>query len=222
MEGSLYSTCDISVVVPAFNEEKHIERCLRSLNSQENSGFTVTTVVVDDKSTDRTASLVEKYFPECLLVKKTRNSGLPASLNEGIQACSSQYVVRVDADDFVDRKFLDLLYLTISTNPGVHAVSCDYYLVDADGQRISRRNASEAPIGCGIIFQRDVLVELGLYDEDFLAREEEELMIRFKNGGYKILHLPLPLYRYRQHGSSITKNHEVMSEYKKKLDDKHA
>jgi hypothetical protein len=60
------------------------------------------------------------------------------------------------------------------------------------------------------------LIDIGLYDESFLLREEEELMIRFKSK-YKISRLQLPLYRYRKHENNITNNKETMKKFKKRL-----
>ena len=212
---------DVSVIIPAFNEEMFIERCLRSLLSQSATDICFNIIVVDDASTDRTANLVSKHFPDVILERNDVNRGLPASLNRGIEATSSQFIVRVDADDFVDSKFLELLYFTMISNPQFEAVSCDYYLVAEDGTRIQKMVSHEAPIGCGIIFRRDIMLNLGLFDERFRIREEEDLMIRFINAGYKLLRLPLPLYRYRKHGNSLTTNKQAMQNYQELLSNKH-
>ena len=63
------------------------------------------------------------------------------------------------------------------------------------------------PIGCGRMFKYTQLIEIGLYDRKFLAREEE-LIHRFKK--YKVTRIPVPLYRYRRHENNLTnkKNYE--------------
>ena len=215
-----YRAADISIVVTAHNEERYIERCLRSLRNLEALDFSYNIVLVDDGSEDRTAELVERYFPDIIFLKSSSNSGLPASINKGILESSTQYIVRVDGDDYVDRRFLSWLYYTISTRPDFEAVSCDYYKVDSRGARECHVSATKEPIGCGILFRRDVLVELGLYDREFRAREEQELMSRFKASGFNLLNLPVPLYRYRQHVGSITKDKDLMEKYELKLREK--
>ena len=71
------------------------------------------------------------------------------------------------------------------------------------------------------MFRKDYLYEIGLYDESFKAREEEDLRIRFLNK-YAIHNIILPLYRYRMHETNLTKNSTIMDEFQKKMDKKHA
>jgi dienelactone hydrolase len=80
--------------------------------------------------------------------------------------------------------------------------------------------SSKKPIACGIMFRKDLLFDIGLYDEKFRAREEEDLRKRFEKK-HSIYHIPLPLYRYRMHDSNLTKNKKEMTKYKKKLAKKH-
>jgi hypothetical protein len=93
-------------------------------------------------------------------------------------------------------------------------------LVDERGQHLEHINAEEAPIACGIMFRKDFLHHIGLYDETFKAREDEDLRIRWKKK-YNIYNIILPLYRYRMHDNNLTKNEEEMGKYKQKLEDKH-
>tara|TARA_B100000575_G_C23135454_1_gene659527 strand:- start:1358 stop:1996 length:639 start_codon:yes stop_codon:yes gene_type:complete len=206
----------LSVIIPAFNEEKHIERCLRSISNQTFPRSNYEVIVVDDGSTDNTINVINRYFPEVVLQKNTSNQGLPNSLNIGINLSSSKYIVRLDADDFVSEQYLELLYLAISLNKKYKAVFCDYYLVDEDEIIISQEDSSINPIGCGSIISRDALVEIGLYNEEFKYLEEKELIIRFKKN-FKILNLPLPLYRYRRHEGNITNDATEIKKYESKL-----
>ena len=219
LTSSIYA--DISIIVPAYQASKYIERCLRSLISLRADNFSYNIVVIDDGSTDGTADIVRNFFPDVILSVNPENMGLPSSLNIGIRAVSSQYFVRVDSDDFVDSMFLEFLYYAIAHNDEFEAICCDYYTVSDEGQRVARMSAELDPIGCGILFRRDKLVAIGLYDADFHAREEEELMIRFQKAEYQLLRLPLPLYRYRQHDNSITSNLEMMDKFSEELKRRH-
>jgi hypothetical protein len=92
--------------------------------------------------------------------------------------------------------------------------------VDERGNHIQHVNAEEKPIACGIMFRKDFLYDVGLYDESFKAREEEDLRIRFLKK-YKIYNIILPLYRYRMHDNNLTKDKQKMDEHLTKLMDKH-
>ena len=114
-------------------------------------------------------------------------------------------MVRLDSDDFVNKKYLEYLYEFINWNEDYDAVSCDYFIVDDEEKVLGREDGGTNPIGCGIMFKMDKIIDLGLYNPDFLIHEDKELMIRFKKK-YKISNLKLPLYRYRKHLTNITNN----------------
>ncbi|MEZ4689379.1 MAG: hypothetical protein R3A12_04040 [Ignavibacteria bacterium] len=89
-------------------------------------------------------------------------------------------------------------------------------LVDEDEKHIGRISGAEKPIACGVMFRTDLLFEVGLYDENFKLREEEDLRIRFEKNHF-IRNIELPLYRYRKHDNNMTNNKKKMDEYKKLL-----
>ena len=107
----------------------------------------------------------------------------------------------------------------LQLNHDIDAIACDYQLVNNQQDVLRQVNCLEKPIGCGILFKLDHLIEIGLYDEDFLVREEEDLRIRFLKK-YVISRVQLPLYRYRQHENNMTNNVEHMDTFQKKLDQK--
>ncbi len=78
----------------------------------------------------------------------------------------------------------------------------------------------EEPIACGIMFRIEQLIDAGLYDENFLAREDEDLRIRFLEK-YKIERVAVPLYRYRRHENNLTNNKSKMKDYSQMLKSKH-
>jgi len=70
------------------------------------------------------------------------------------------------------------------------------------------------------MFKTSHLIEIGLYDEDFLLHEERELRYRFEKK-YQIHRLELPLYRYRRHENNITNDHGALEYHEQKLKSKH-
>jgi glycosyltransferase involved in cell wall biosynthesis len=146
--------------------------------------------------------------------------GLAAARNEGIKSALGRFVVNLDADDYVDENLILIELMFLNSNAGWDAVSCDYYLVDEDENHIKRISGSERPIACGVMFRTDLLLGIGLYDENFKMREEEDLRIRFERD-YNIKNIELPLYRYRKHETNMTNNKKGMAKYKKILKTKH-
>jgi glycosyltransferase involved in cell wall biosynthesis len=212
---------ELSVIIPAYNSEKYIERCLRSLQAQSLDESTFEIIVIDDGSTDATSKIIKTKFQKTKLITRTENFGLPYSVNEGIKIANSRYIVRVDSDDFVHEKFLEYLLFSALENQEFDAICCDYINVDDREVRICKANSIEEPIACGILFKSSVLIELGLYDEKMLFNEEKDLMHRFKEKGFQLMRLPLPLYRYRKHENNLSGNEDLKSTFDEILSNKH-
>ena len=214
----------VSIIVSAYNQERFIGRCLRSLLHQTIPHNNYEIIVVNDGSTDKTAYALELFCDPknsvIRVINNEKNLGLPASLNRGIRAARAEYLVRVDADDFVNMNFLNFLYSYLETNSYVDAVACDYLLLNDQEEVLDRVNCMEAPIACGIMFRKKQIEEIGLYDESFLFHEEQELRIRFEKK-YRIHRLELPLYRYRKHEGNMTNNQKAMKFHHKRLINKH-
>ena len=193
---------DVAIVMAAHNEEKYIERALRSCVHQSAPRDSFELIVVDDGSTDATARIAASFDGVTLLSNEAQ-LGLPASLNRGLKAAHTRFVVRVDADDYVHHDFIKVLALYLDLNPYMDAVACDYFTVDEHESHLEHVNCLERPIGCGVMFRKDRLIALGLYDESFLMAEDLDLRLRFEQR-WKMHRVELPLYRYRLHGENMT------------------
>lgn len=210
----------ISVIVPAHNEEKFIGRAIRSILNQDFPREKFEVIVINDASADRTRYALDLFADEIRIIDNETNLGLPASLNRGIKAAKGKYVVRLDADDFVTADYLTIMHRFLEANTYMDAVACDYYLVDDAENVLARKNCMSDPIGCGIMFRIDHLIEIGLYDADFLMHEDRDLRIRFM-AKYSISRIELPLYRYRQHPGNMTNNRDTWDHYEDRLAEKH-
>lgn len=111
MENQL--TALISVIVPAYNVENYLERCIKSLLNQIYSNIEI--LIIDDGSTDHTDRIRKKLAAKdkrikCLSYAKKEHYGLSAARNLGIENAAGEYIAFVDADDFVRPQFLEVLY----------------------------------------------------------------------------------------------------------------
>ena len=210
----------ISVIIAAKNAELYIGRCIRSLINQSLDNDSYEIILINDGSTDMTHEALKQFMGDIIYIKNKVNIGLPASLNKGIKKARGQYIVRVDADDWVHPQFLGFLFYHLNLNVNLDAVACDYQIVNNKQKVLSTENCERKPIGCGIMFKYIHLIEIGLYDKKFLAREEEELIHRFKKK-YKVTRIPVPLYRYRRHGNNLTSKKKIMTKYANKMKKKY-
>ena len=75
----------LSVIVPVYNQEKYIARCLRSLVRQSMDRKEYEIIVINDGSTDKTSKILEQFSEYITLIECEKNCGLPATLNKGIK-----------------------------------------------------------------------------------------------------------------------------------------
>jgi glycosyltransferase involved in cell wall biosynthesis len=209
----------ISVIIPAFNEERFIGRALRSVISQAYvDAFEI--IVVNDASTDRTSFALDLFKDEITILHNEQRLGLPGSLNRAIRIARGKYIVRVDADDYVTSDYLYMLQRFLEANTYMDAVACDYLVVDDAENVLERRNCMQHPIGCGVMFRSDHLIAIGLYDDAQLMHEDRDLRVRFLEK-YAIARVELPLYRYRRHPDNMTNDREAWDHYENRLRAKH-
>ena len=119
----------ISIIIPCYNAEAFIPRCLDSVVSQTIGMEHLELIIVNDCSTDNSLQIIEEYektYPENIcIVNLDENGGQSIARNVGLSYASGDYVIYVDADDCLDKNMILQMYLTISCYPA-EIVSCDY------------------------------------------------------------------------------------------------
>jgi len=197
----------VSIIITNYNYSEFLSRCIRSCLSQE--GVATETIIVDDCSTDNSNKVLDDFSKDARIVKNKKNIGVAESSNKGVRLARGQFTIRVDADDFIKNDTCFFLSRYLEDNHDAFCVSCDYHLVDKYENVIIRKSAEEFPISCGIMYRRDLFLELGGYNPKMRHREEEELRKRLGED-YTIDHLKIPLYRYRMHDTNKTKTKEYL------------
>lgn len=210
----------VSLIITCFNREKYLSRAIRSALAQRFPREEFEVVVIDDGSSDHSPQIARDYGDQITYFRNEENLGLPVARNIGIRRARGRYVVNLDSDDYIHEDLIYVEHLHLALNPHWGAVSCDYFLVDEHEQHIARLSGVHKPIACGVMFRKDALISIGLYDESIQMCEEEDLRIRFMQH-HHIGHVELPLYRYSRHGENITNNHRELIKYQKHIREKH-
>lgn len=96
-----------SIIVPAYNTEKYIDKCLDSIFSNTYKNFEV--IIVNDGSTDKTESIIKKYIKKYdnIIYIKQKNMGLSMARNNGIKKATGDYLLFIDSDDYVEENLLE-------------------------------------------------------------------------------------------------------------------
>jgi len=119
----------VSVIIPAYNAEKYLRRCLDSIFAQTFSDFEI--IIINDGSNDHTLDIILSYselYPGKMRVINKLNGGQGAARNEGMKLARGKYIAFVDADDYVADSFLAELY-TKAEEESADIVICNYALV---------------------------------------------------------------------------------------------
>lgn len=102
----------ISVIIPVYNVETLLKRCLESVLNQTLEDIEI--ICVNDGSTDSSRLILEEYKKyQNIKIIDQKNSGLSVARNTGLEAATSKYIAFLDSDDFVDANFYEKLYLNI-------------------------------------------------------------------------------------------------------------
>ncbi len=169
----MHSEC-ISVIIPVYNAEKKLPRCLDSILEQTYENFEL--ICVDDASEDASLSVCEAYAARDSRIHVLRHphGGLSSTRNVGMDAATGEYICFVDADDFVEKNYLEYLYHAVNDH-GVNIASGGLRYENEDGtkrgdSRVFPARIAEAeeilapdspiyqPFVCSKIYRRSALV----------------------------------------------------------------
>ena len=210
------SSIAISVIVPIYNVEPFVGRCLDSLKAQVGD-IPAEFIVVNDGSTDGSGEIAEVYCSDSRFrVVHQRNRGLSGARNTGLELARGRYICFVDSDDYVEPTFLQAL-LTAAEKSGADIVEVGYYKLFEDGTKKHMLHPGTVLYGdqtdaifqypgffWGKLFRRELFKSIrlpeGYWYEDTIVHF---LMFRMCE---TFVYLPQPLYAYRINGKGITKS----------------
>ncbi len=221
----------ITVIIPNFNGAKFLKDCLLSLKDQSFKDFSV--CVVDNGSDDESVSIMEKDFPEYVLIKLDENLGFAKAVNIGIRETSSEYVVLLNNDVVADKNLLENLYKAIDNKKSVFAYQAkmlslyDRDKIDSAGDlycalgwafavgkdkpaRLYDRDSRIFSACAGAaIYRRELLEITGLFDErHFCYLEDVDLSFRARINGYSIKFCPKALVFHAGSGTTGSRHNE--------------
>jgi glycosyltransferase involved in cell wall biosynthesis len=204
----------ISVIVPAYNRERHLGAALASIVSQGHRPLEI--VVVDDGSTDGTAD-VARSFPLVHHVYQ-RNQGPPAARNTGLAHCHGALIAFLDADDLWPAGKLERQVDHLAKNPGLSCVLGRMRnFLDAGVERpdwipaSAMTEDSEAlSLGAGLI-RRDAFELIGGFDVGHRFGDDLDWFIRLREAGLRMAVLPEILLLRRIHSDNISRDQRSLA-----------
>lgn len=101
-----------SIIVPVYNTEKYVKRCLDSINSQSFKDYEV--IIINDGSTDNSSDIISKYPYKII---NQENQGLSMARNNGVKDASGEYLIFLDSDDYIEKDLLKEINNSLSNKP---------------------------------------------------------------------------------------------------------
>ena len=132
------SNIRISVIIPVYNGETFLGRCIRSLIKQSLKNDFYEIILINDGSTDHTKEILENYIDYIKVIQHIKNKGLAISCNQGIKKALGSYIIRVDADDYVHQDLLLFSKAILDWNSNISFVWTDHHLIDKNEKIIIR------------------------------------------------------------------------------------
>ena len=205
----------VSVIIPVYNKEKYVKEALESVFKQTYKDIEV--LILNDASEDKSADVIKetiKDHPEVIYINEKENLGVCAARNKLIDMAKGEYILPFDADDILDKTYVEKFARALDENPDYSVVYCDVKFFQAKNYNIYCTFDEEKILydNCLIsssMFRKKDFLETGGYKLylNNLGCEDWELWISFFEKGFKFYKINEVLYHYRKLGSEFSMTH---------------
>lgn len=217
----------VTVYITNHNYADYIQQSVESVLNQTTSDYEI--IIIDDGSTDNSKEVIEQYASnEKIRIIFQKNKGLNVTNNIAMRAAKGKYLMRLDADDYLDPNALLVMSNALENDTELGMVFPDYYLIDSTNSILSleKRHSFATDVelydqpahGACTMIRRDFLMQLNGYNENYECQDGYELWIKFIDH-FKVGNISTPLFYYRQHGKNLTSNENKILNTRAKIKD---
>lgn len=214
----------VSVIVPVYNVEKYIKRCVESIAMQTYQNIEI--ILVDDGSTDTSGKICDELSEKYPAVKviHQENGGLSDARNAGLKAATGEYVLFVDSDDYIIYDAVEkLVHKATRENLDVLRADCIIECDERTTFRNDERKVLEGEVLTGLelfkkayinnlynavawkgLYRRQFLINNNLWFKKGIYHEDEQWTPRVILKAKRVNYMHFPFYRYMMNDSSIT------------------
>jgi glycosyltransferase involved in cell wall biosynthesis len=203
------SITKVSIIVPCYNQAQFLDECLQSVLGQTFTDWEC--IIVNDGSPDNTEEVSQKWVNKDIRFKyllKT-NGGIISARNEGIRIALGEYILLLDADDYIAPSFISKTLILIESDNNIKGVSTGIKNFGTEsGEHISNSGTVVDLLHCNFticttLFRKAAITDIGYFDEAFEEGYEDwEFWIRLLKNGGTINIIPECLFFYRKKNNS--------------------
>ncbi|KAA5597158.1 glycosyltransferase family 2 protein [Blastochloris sulfoviridis] len=207
----------VTLYVPCRNYGRFLEQAIRSIHAQLYPHWEL--FIIDEASEDETPIVAERLRSECPdrihVITHAAPRGLQKTANSVLEKARGRYIMRLDADDWLDESALLLMVAKLESEPAIGLVYGNYFYTDPDGRVLGMERRYKLgqedvvghlpPHGACTMVRTRALKAVGGYSEDVDAQDGWELWYKLMNR-VKAVSLDAPLFYYRQHGASLSRD----------------
>lgn len=222
----------ISVIVPVYNVEKYLNRCIDSILAQTFTDFEV--LLIDDGSTDQSGKICDEYGKKDNRVRVFHqiNRGVGSARNKGLKNTIGDWICFIDADDFISNKFLEKFYSIISQVKDIDAIicGCNSYVTDEQKKELfsfkkaiyNTENFISTQyhhLACwGYMFRRNLLIKNHIiFNEELCLSEDRAFILECFFNIHKIGVLGGNYYYYCQNPDSVCQTPVTLKKIRSQL-----
>lgn len=209
----------VSVIIPNYNNELFIEKCINSILS--NTWENLEVIFIDDLSTDNSLEIVKSKFsenPKVRIYQNHTNMGTYYSINRGIILANGHYILNVGSDDFIEPDMIEVCMSSANWKNWGHGVNFQRLYVKPNNiNQITHINRSNSYV---FLFRRELFNRLGYFQNSRFGADSEYLK-RAKFFGYDLAYINLPKIYYNAYtivGKNLTQT--ITSENRREYIDK--
>ena len=205
----------VTVYITNYNYGKFIKKAINSVLNQTFKNYEL--IIIDDGSKDKSVEIIKEFQnKKKIKIIYQKNKGLVVSNNLALRLSKAKYIMRLDSDDWLDPHALEIMSNILERDKRISLVFPDYYEVDKNGKilrQMRRHNFKKVKLfdqpahGACTMIRKENLLDIGGYDEEFNCQDGYYLWLKFIKK-YVVRNVNLPLFYYRQHEKSLSKNNK--------------
>lgn len=195
----------ISVIIPVYNTEKYLDKCIQSILNQTFGDFEI--IAIDDGSTDSSLEILKKYEKDQrFIIIHKENEGQAVARNIGIKKATGKYITFVDSDDYIDKNMLEDLYHLVQEKDADIAI-CDI-LKESEREKIvfknywdvnieKNKNMMTSHMGpVARLYKKELFINHNIFFKEKIIYEDLATVPLLAMASKKIEYINKPYYHY--------------------------